>query len=95
MTKSMLIDINIIQALVARLGAATQEASRIHATLEDQVAALRGQWSGDASDAFESAHGEWTKRLDAATALLARASEHVSSAAEAFADVEKANAARW
>lgn len=47
-------------------------------TLDEKVARLRGEWSGDASDAYDSAQREWTACLDEMGRILQEYSERVS-----------------
>lgn len=47
-------------------------------TLDEKVARLRSEWSGDASDAYDAAQREWTTCLDEMGRILHEYSERVS-----------------
>jgi WXG100 family type VII secretion target len=64
-------------------------------TLDDDVADLRARFTGEASDAYDRAHRDWTSRLDEMNDLLAHHRAHASRAQEIFQGVARKNADLW
>lgn len=92
----------MIRADPERLDAA---ASRLRGALEgiraeldalaSEAGRLRGQWSGQARDAFEAAHTRWDAQLRVLADVLGQAVEALEEASRAAADADRAAAALW
>ncbi|GAB3607797.1 hypothetical protein GCM10027413_32060 [Conyzicola nivalis] len=63
--------------------------------LDATVGSLRSQWTGSASDAYDSAHREWVQTLDAMNAILAESAGVVASAAERGRATQASVRAKW
>lgn len=95
MTERVVADAEQIDVFAVELRRITEEIAVILAAFDDDTRALRGGWTGAASDAYDRARTDWRDRMDRAEAVLARATTQVAVASTAFADTERANTARW
>jgi len=95
MTTDLLLDFDGMDSLGSRITAAATSISSLLVDLERQVAALRGQWTGEASNAYDSAHESWTRELGQITAILNEISAAVGAAREGYTVAERENAQRW
>nr|WP_296775888.1 WXG100 family type VII secretion target [Rhodococcus sp. (in: high G+C Gram-positive bacteria)] len=54
------VDLEVLDATVVRLGAYVEYLEDKLGALDQRVASLRDDWTGDAADAHSAAHIEWT-----------------------------------
>jgi WXG100 family type VII secretion target len=64
-------------------------------TLDSSVDALRGQWSGSASEAYDTAHRDWVATLDNMNSILAESARVVASATERGRATQRSVQAKW
>lgn len=81
--------------LIDRLRAAIAQFTHLLDALDQEVATLRGKWTGEASDAYDRAQRDWTARLTALNELLAEHRNQTVRAQEIFQDARKKNEALW
>lgn len=82
-------------SLATSLRGAQQSIADELAGLEEQVRLLRGQWTGEASRAFERARSEWTVELRRMGAVLGEAVALAEGGAGAHRATEARVAALW
>ncbi|WP_028050050.1 WXG100 family type VII secretion target [Cellulomonas sp. URHD0024] len=73
---------------------ATQIEARL-ADMDQSLAPLRANWSGEAAASYEAARAKWTAAISDMKALLADVGRAVSSSGEDYQSTERSNAARW
>jgi WXG100 family type VII secretion target len=95
MDNAMKVEFEAITDAVARLGTAEAGIGATLSALDEQVARLRGRWSGEASDAYDRAQQEWTTAIRELNELLAQATASLTAARDGFRAAEDANIARW
>jgi len=61
-----------MEQLTAAIASANEEIAADLATLEARVSTLRGEWAGEASDAYRVAQQKWTAAVDEMNSLLGR-----------------------
>ena len=59
-----------MESLVQSIGSANAGIDSTLRALDDDVALLRGQWTGAAREAYDRAHAEWTTALSAMNGVL-------------------------
>ncbi|MDQ1204771.1 WXG100 family type VII secretion target [Microbacterium sp. SORGH_AS_0862] len=64
-------------------------------TLDGQAAALAGQWSGDAQEAYASAQRDWSRQLGVLVSLASDAAGALERASSTYDATERRNAQRW
>ena len=84
-----------LSSAISILRQATSSITTSLSTLESRSRALGSQWSGEAAQAYSSAHTSWTADLAEMNAVLAAAVEALSAAKGDYDAAEKANAERW
>ncbi len=82
-------------SLATALRGAQQSIADELATLEEKARLLRGQWTGEASRAFDRARAEWTVELRRMGAVLGEAVALAESGAEAHRATEARVAGLW
>lgn len=82
-------------SLAASLRGAQQSIADELTGLEEHIRLLRGQWTGEASRAFDRARAEWTVELRRMGAVLGEAVALAESAAEAHRATETRVAGLW
>lgn len=92
-------EIKVIQAgmstLIDRLHDSVNAFDAILRRLDDDVAKLRGAWSGEASDAYDQAQKAWSNQLEEMNALLASHRRDSIATAERFKDAVSKNTQVW
>lgn len=92
-------DMNIdFGALDTTAGDITGAASGIQGRLDQldsDLAPLRADWTGSASDAYQTAKAQWTAAMTDIHALLAQVPGMVSQSNSDYQTAEGANASRW
>lgn len=81
--------------LTERLQAGVNELTRILDHLNQEVATLRGNWTGSATDAYDRAQRQWTAQLREMNELLAQHRGTAHHAQEIFRDARRRNAEIW
>ncbi|MFJ4037098.1 WXG100 family type VII secretion target [Microbacterium sp. NPDC090007] len=81
--------------LVERLRGAVLAISQHLDDLDKAVSAGRTQWTGEARDAYDVAHGEWSRSLERLTAALTSATHSLEQTGRAFDAVESTVARLW
>lgn len=84
-----------IQSVAGSVSAANTAIATELETLDERVRVLRAGWSGEASDAYDKAHREWTARLTAMNKILASASNAASKSSERYAAGRVKIEERW
>ncbi|WP_313546851.1 WXG100 family type VII secretion target [Leifsonia aquatica] len=82
-------------ALLDALGRAAESIQAELDTLDREVAVLRGQWSGDAREAYDSAHAQWSQAMEALHRALTAAARAADAAGTRLSQAEEDVAARW
>jgi WXG100 family type VII secretion target len=95
MAADLTVEFESVESLAETLAAAAGRISEILSTLGAEVSSLRSQWTGDASDAYDSAHASWTKDLTQMTAMLDEVSAAVGTAHNRYRTAETGNVQRW
>lgn len=79
--------------------AAVEEANRSIAdaldALEAEVSRLRSAWSGDASDAYDTAQAQWSARLAEMNRILGLAASAAATSADRYGRGQSKIQARW
>lgn len=63
--------------------------------MDQSLAPLLANWSGEASTSYEAARAKWTTAITDMKALLAQIGQAVTTSNEDYQATERANAARW
>lgn len=63
--------------------------------LDSQLAPLRSDWTGDASEGYQQAKAKWTQEIDDMNALLAKMGRAVATSNHGYQEAEKGNAGLW
>lgn len=63
--------------------------------LDRELAPLRSDWTGAASEAYQVAKAEWTRAITEMQALLAQVGTAVSTSNSEYQAAERANQGRW
>jgi len=71
-TDRLSIDFARMDQLQEIIGDANNSISASLDHLDDQVRTLKGEWSGEASEAYESAHAKWLKTISDMNSILSR-----------------------
>lgn len=95
MNDMLSVDFAAVEAAVARLAQAESTVRKILGELEGRASQLRGQWTGAASDAYDTAQAKWSQSADELTTILAATVSGLSAAKARYVAAEKANATRW
>ena len=62
-----------IQGLATRIATANRAIADTLDALDGEVNVLRSEWRGEASEAYDNAHRQWSAQLDEMNRVLARA----------------------
>lgn len=84
-----------LDTAVTRLAASRDRIAAALGVLDGRVSTLRGQWLGEASDAYDAAHRDLAKGMRELNTLLGSASAELAKARTGYHSAEKNNAARW
>jgi early secretory antigenic target protein ESAT-6 len=76
------------------MGSANQIEGRID-QLESELAPLRADWTGSASESYQAAKTKWDAGMADMKALLAEIGQAVTSSNGDYQSTESANASRW
>lgn len=95
MSDDLKVEFDGLEAAVTRLAESRTRIEKALAALDGKASVLRGQWTGEASDAYDRAHTNLAKGMRELNALLGAASTALSKANTGFHQAEKTNAARW
>ena len=95
MTETTSIDFGRMDALTASIAQANQNIQGALTRLDDDVRALRSAWTGDASDAYDTAHTEWTATLAELNAVLADISRTTGEITARHRAAEKQAEGHW
>lgn len=95
MSDDLKVEFEGLETAVTRLTESKKRIEKVLATLDARASTLRGQWTGEASDAYDRAHTDLAKGMRELNALLGAASTALDKANTGFRQAEKANAARW
>ena len=63
--------------------------------LDSELAPLRADWTGAASEAYQTAKAEWTRAITDMQALLAQIGTAVNQSNADYQSAERANQSRW
>ena len=63
--------------------------------LDGDLAPLRADWTGDASEQYQRAKAEWTAAINDMQALLADVGRSVDESNTAYQNADRTNASRW
>lgn len=80
---------------ISILSQATASIASSLSALEARSRSLSGQWTGEAANAYASAHKSWSADLAEMNAVLDAAVEALSASKGSYEAAEKANAERW
>jgi early secretory antigenic target protein ESAT-6 len=75
-------------------GSANQVQGRLD-QLDAELAPLRSDWTGAASEAYQHAKSEWTKAIGDMQLLLTQIGSAVSTSNTEYRSAERLNQARW
>lgn len=95
MTETTSIDFGRMDALTASIAQANKNIQGTLTRLDEDVSSLRSAWTGEASDAYDKAHREWTAllaELNRVLAEIARTSGEITARHRA---AEKAAEGHW
>lgn len=81
--------------MASTIGDANRSIAQALDAFDQQARVLRSQWSGAASDAYDTAHREWTARLEEMNRILALADAAVASSADRYASGHQKIKERW
>lgn len=89
------VEFDAAEATLASLRAARAEIAARLATLDGEVARLRGGWSGDAQRAYDTAHAQWSAQMTTMGDLLDSASSVLDEWLSGMQELERELAAMW
>ena len=95
MTETTSIDFGRMESLTQAISAANQNIRSALTRLDDEALALRSAWSGDASDAYDKAHREWTATLAELNAVLAEITRTTADITQRHRAAEKKVQGNW
>jgi WXG100 family type VII secretion target len=75
-------------------GSANQIQGRLD-QLDSELAPLRADWTGQASEAYQTAKAEWTRAMTDMQALLAQVGSAVTQSNSDYQSAERTNQSRW
>jgi WXG100 family type VII secretion target len=84
------VDLDHLEAVTARMEGLNGFVADSLREIEERIATVQGNWSGEAADAHAAAHAEWT---DAAAKIRSGLEKMRAAAAAARAQYESASAA--
>lgn len=84
-----------LEQLEQSLRSASGEMLETLAALDSEVSTLRGQWTGEASDAYDVAHAEWTHQMDGVSKFLDRIASSLAASRTTLDGAEKGFAAQF
>jgi WXG100 family type VII secretion target len=76
------------------MGSSNQIEGRLD-QLESELAPLRADWTGSASESYQAAKAKWDAGMTDMKALLAEIGQAVTSSNGDYQSTESANASRW
>jgi len=65
------------------------------AALNSTSSTLSAQWTGEANEAFTTAHAKWDTEFERMSTILETISTGLDKAAQGYDRAEKANGSRW
>jgi WXG100 family type VII secretion target len=95
MSRELTVDFASIDRLARELSLVNRNIEAILNTLDAQAAALRNEWTGEAWEAFDLAHKNWTAELAAMNAAVERISAAVARAGTRHEQRETRNVSVW
>jgi WXG100 family type VII secretion target len=95
MSDDLKVEFEGLETAVARLAESRTRIEKVLAALDSRASTLRGQWTGEASDAYDRAHTNLAKGMRDLNTILGAASTALDKANAGFRQAEKANAGRW
>jgi len=95
MGATLKVDFDGLGEAVSRLTRAQEAIGGILDALDSEVKTLRARWTGEASDAYDSAQSELSSGLREANDQLAAAAAGILRANERYRKAEATNAAHW
>lgn len=95
MTASSMVRPEQVQHLSESVKAASNGIKQELDTLDSAVSKLRNRWSGEAQEAYDTAHRNWNQKLDEINALLARIGTATSSIGHGYVTGDKQSAGRF
>ncbi|WP_417540149.1 WXG100 family type VII secretion target [Microbacterium maritypicum] len=84
-----------VTGTVARLALTVRSFEHALDTLDAEAKTLQAAWSGDARDAYERAHREWSAAIHGMKALLAEANRRLITANAISMETASAAARVW
>jgi len=83
------------ESLVARIRESHERIGKELESLDARVRILRDAFTGQAAEAYDSAHARWTREFATMNDTLGRAATVVQDSDERFHAVDKKNAGSW
>lgn len=77
------------------LGQASKDISSRLDALEQELNPLRNDWTGQAQNAYLQAKADWDRQMNELNAILAQASQTVSTSNQDYATADKRGAAQF
>ena len=95
MSRELVVDFESIGRLARELSVVNRNITTILETLDTRAVALRNEWTGEASEAFDLAHKKWTAELAIMNDAVERISGAVARAGTRHEERETRNVSVW
>ena len=95
MTRELVVNMESVSRLSREMVLVTRNIAQIVDRLEEQASALRGQWTGEASEAYTIAQRSWTDEIAQMRLVLERLAEVVQATSNKHTARETRNAQVW